>query len=254
MSLTLFAALSSAQISEPRAPVQCPDIALAATPARSARLSVNEVDGWNGPLLQIHLGATSEEVAALGKIAFLRFGGQIFAGGHLGRTLTEDGMMLFVLPFDGEALAPLAAGGKLELVEQDGPGLSLTLAPVAAESMAACIAAHALPRVPYPPRRNSFVATKPDQPLQIRFRGYVHSYYPAKALQEEREGVSRVAMTIGTDGRIAACQVTISSGHADLDAASCRAARTVVYFPATNAAGEPIEKQVVQNLDWKIAK
>jgi len=46
--------------------------------------------------------------------------------------------------------------------------------------------------------------------------------YPSRALREEREGTTSFRVTIGANGRVTNCQVTGSSGHADLDKATCK--------------------------------
>ena len=46
--------------------------------------------------------------------------------------------------------------------------------------------------------------------------------YPSRALREEREGTSGFRVTIDADGKVANCQITSSSGHADLDEATCK--------------------------------
>jgi len=46
--------------------------------------------------------------------------------------------------------------------------------------------------------------------------------YPSRALREEREGTTGFRVTIDERGRVANCRVTSSSGHADLDAATCK--------------------------------
>ncbi len=46
--------------------------------------------------------------------------------------------------------------------------------------------------------------------------------YPSRALREEREGTTSFRVTIDDRGRVANCEVTASSGHADLDAATCK--------------------------------
>ena len=46
--------------------------------------------------------------------------------------------------------------------------------------------------------------------------------YPSRALREEREGTTGFRVTIDERGRVSNCQVTSSSGHADLDAATCK--------------------------------
>lgn len=46
--------------------------------------------------------------------------------------------------------------------------------------------------------------------------------YPSRALREEREGTTGFRVTIDDKGRVATCTITSSSGHADLDEATCK--------------------------------
>ncbi|MCX7863458.1 MAG: energy transducer TonB [Novosphingobium sp.] len=46
--------------------------------------------------------------------------------------------------------------------------------------------------------------------------------YPSRALREDREGTATFRVTIDDEGRVASCVITQSSGHADLDEATCR--------------------------------
>ncbi len=46
--------------------------------------------------------------------------------------------------------------------------------------------------------------------------------YPSRALREDRAGTATFRVTIDDDGRVANCQITQSSGHADLDEATCK--------------------------------
>ncbi|MDG2002818.1 MAG: energy transducer TonB [Novosphingobium sp.] len=46
--------------------------------------------------------------------------------------------------------------------------------------------------------------------------------YPSRALREDRAGTTGFRLTINDKGRVASCRVTSSSGHADLDQATCK--------------------------------
>jgi len=46
--------------------------------------------------------------------------------------------------------------------------------------------------------------------------------YPSRALREDREGTTTFRVTIDNDGRVASCQIVQSSGHSDLDEATCK--------------------------------
>ncbi|HMS20495.1 MAG TPA: energy transducer TonB [Sphingorhabdus sp.] len=62
--------------------------------------------------------------------------------------------------------------------------------------------------------------------------------YPSRALREEREGTTAFRLDVGVDGKVTACTVTASSGHGDLDAATCKALmRRARFEPITDGGG-----------------
>lgn len=77
--------------------------------------------------------------------------------------------------------------------------------------------------------------------------------YPARALREGAEGVVRVRLTVGADGRVAQCVVTMSSGFASLDDGACRALeRRARFDPALDRDGNRVEGSYTQNVRWEI--
>jgi protein TonB len=79
--------------------------------------------------------------------------------------------------------------------------------------------------------------------------------YPSRALREEREGTTGFRVTVGPDGRVTDCQVTSSSGHADLDAATCDNVRRRARFtPATDGEGHPTTGTYSNRIRWVIPK
>lgn len=258
MFFLLAAAAAQAEMAQPlpQPPVQCPPIVLAATPPRAVTLVASDVGSWRGPVIELNIGVTADEAQAFGKLAFIRLAGSPLAGGRLERAVDDQGAISFRLAFAPDQLTALAQGGTLDLVERGGPGLKLALAAADPAPLASCLTAGVQPisvgAVPVMPRNWTFVPLAPNQPVSIRSRGNPNFEYPARALSEGREGNSRVAVTIGTDGRIDSCTVIVSSGHADLDHASCRAARRSSYLPATDANAEPVETRAEQNLQWKM--
>lgn len=79
--------------------------------------------------------------------------------------------------------------------------------------------------------------------------------YPSRALREEREGTTGFRVTVGTDGRVTDCQVTSSSGHADLDQATCDNVRRRARFnPATDGEGQPTSGSYSNRVRWVIPK
>jgi protein TonB len=79
--------------------------------------------------------------------------------------------------------------------------------------------------------------------------------YPSRALREEREGTSGFRVTVGPDGRVTDCQITSSSGHADLDAATCDNVRRRARFnAATDGEGNPTTGSYSNRVRWVIPK
>lgn len=76
--------------------------------------------------------------------------------------------------------------------------------------------------------------------------------YPSRALREERTGTTGFRVTVGTDGRVVDCQVTSSSGHADLDQATCQnVARRARFRPAMQD-GQPVQGTYSNRVRWVI--
>jgi periplasmic protein TonB len=79
--------------------------------------------------------------------------------------------------------------------------------------------------------------------------------YPSRALSQEREGTTTFRVTVGADGKVADCQVTGSSGHADLDAATCsNVKRRARFDPALSNDGSPTTGSYSNRVTWRIPK
>jgi len=79
--------------------------------------------------------------------------------------------------------------------------------------------------------------------------------YPPSSLRNNEEGVTAIAWTINTSGRVENCHTTASSGSAALDRAACAAiTRRGRYTPAQDAAGNPIATTSSRRVVWKIPK
>ena len=79
--------------------------------------------------------------------------------------------------------------------------------------------------------------------------------YPSRALREEREGVTGFRVSVGPDGKVTDCQITSSSGHADLDEAACANIRRRARFtPATDGEGQPTTGSYSNRVRWVIPK
>lgn len=77
--------------------------------------------------------------------------------------------------------------------------------------------------------------------------------YPSRALREERTGTTGFRVTVGTDGRVADCQITSSSGHPDLDQATCaNVTRRARFKPAVDSSGNPVQDTYSNRVRWVI--
>lgn len=75
--------------------------------------------------------------------------------------------------------------------------------------------------------------------------------YPQDAIRNEQQGTTRVSLTIGTDGRVTACNVTSSSGSSSLDNATCRIIRSRArYTPAKDQNGNNIAGTDAASIRW----
>jgi periplasmic protein TonB len=77
--------------------------------------------------------------------------------------------------------------------------------------------------------------------------------YPSRALREERAGTTGFRLTVGADGRATGCTVTSSSGHGDLDEATCsNVMRRARFTPATDGEGQPTTGSYSGRIRWVI--
>lgn len=79
--------------------------------------------------------------------------------------------------------------------------------------------------------------------------------YPSRALQQEREGTTGFRVTVGPNGRVTDCSITSSSGHADLDQATCtNVTRRARFDPALDGSGNPTTGTYSNRVRWQIPK
>jgi protein TonB len=77
--------------------------------------------------------------------------------------------------------------------------------------------------------------------------------YPESSRDRNEEGTVGVRLTVGTNGRVAGCSVTKSSGHPALDSTTCRVLSSRARFtPAVDQNGAPIQDSVSTNITWRL--
>lgn len=77
--------------------------------------------------------------------------------------------------------------------------------------------------------------------------------YPRRAVERRAQGTTYLRFTILPNGRVRDCIVTRSSGHRDLDAATCPLLeRRLRYRPARDASGRPVAETIRGQQDWEL--
>ena len=102
-------------------------------------------------------------------------------------------------------------------------------------------------RSPYPTilPRDLPVAVTPARPIGSYAEWFGPDDYPPAAIRAEQEGAVRVALLVGIDGRVEACEILAGSGIKRLDRGTCRAAvRNGRFTPARDAQGTAIVSRI----------
>lgn len=77
--------------------------------------------------------------------------------------------------------------------------------------------------------------------------------YPAEALREGRSGLVAFRVTIDPQGGVSGCEVSVSSGSGDLDAATCALITQRAKFrPAVGADGKPMVGSYMNRVRWTL--
>lgn len=79
--------------------------------------------------------------------------------------------------------------------------------------------------------------------------------YPPRDENLGNEGTTVFRVTVGADGRVSACTIVRSSGHAGLDAAACKAVKARARFaPATDENGNRVPGSYSNSVRWQIPR
>ena len=136
------------------------------------------------------------------------------------------------------------------------PPIRLSTAPpevqAAREAPVISIPPPTAPPPPAPPPPPKFTPKAP-QPRNSPGSWATSDDYPTKAMREDRSGSTGFTVTVDTEGKVASCQVTRSSGHADLDDATCKlVTRRARFKPATDGEGNPTTGSYSNSVRWQI--
>lgn len=79
------------------------------------------------------------------------------------------------------------------------------------------------------------------------------SDYPSLALREFREGITAFKVDVSVDGRVTNCEITSSSGHADLDKVTCdNVMARAQFYPGKDKNGVATTGSYFNRVRWQI--
>ncbi len=111
--------------------------------------------------------------------------------------------------------------------------------------------------VPYvaPTPTPSAFAPKRAAPRNDPARWVMTEDYPSRAIREGAEGVAGFRVVVGSDGKVDACEITASSGNADLDAATCKyITRRARFDAATDGNGQSVVGSYSSTVRWVLPR
>ena len=93
----------------------------------------------------------------------------------------------------------------------------------------------------------------PARPRNAASSWVTNDDYPRRDLIAGHQGTTRFRVVIGTDGRVSACEILASSGHAGLDKAACdRITRRARFEPARDGNGDKVVGTYTNSIRWRI--
>ena len=106
----------------------------------------------------------------------------------------------------------------------------------------------AVPPPPAPPRSGK---EQPTRPKGNPGTWVTDDDYPAESLRNDEQGTTGFRLTIGPDGLVTACDITLSSGSALLDETACRLmSERGRFLPALDKKGKPTTGTWASRFRW----
>lgn len=107
---------------------------------------------------------------------------------------------------------------------------------------------------PPPPPKPLFMPVGP-KPLANPGSWFTADDYPASDIRRGNEGRATFLLSIDRRGKVTDCRITRSTGHARLDAATCKIATQRARFdPATDGSGVRVSGTYTNSISWVIPK
>ncbi|WP_156840778.1 energy transducer TonB [Novosphingobium aquimarinum] len=145
---------------------------------------------------------------------------------------------------------PVAPPVKINVATKPPPINTVTVAPPPAPVIALPAAPVVAPPAPPPPAPKG--PTSDPQPRGNPGNWATANDYPSRALREERTGTTGFRVTVGPDGRVTNCTITSSSGHPDLDEATCKNVSRRARFKPALQNGQEVQGTYSNRIRWVI--
>jgi len=144
-------------------------------------------------------------------------------------TIQRDNVTLGAFSLSGSAAALNRMEFCLKDLRREGPAQVMTADAIAARSVT------------------------PPEPTNGRGDWFRMSDYPSDLQRAGKDGTVIFQLTVDTRGRVSDCVVTQSSGHAQLDAATCKAVSKRARFkPAVSGNGTKISGKHDDRVTWRV--
>lgn len=199
--------------------------------------------------------------------------GRVYSGSSFGLGEKYEARKGFGGKFGDDFIEDIARGSSLDIyrgdivVDQlrlDGSGAAVAVAKRCLQSVRAQIAAAEreqrrfahIPDDPFAGGATKEEAAKqsddPPQPRGSSSAWLTSADYPAEAMLEKREGSTAYRLTIAPTGRVSSCEITGSSGHADLDAEACKVVSRRARF--TEISPGSSDRYYDHKITWQIPR
>lgn len=205
--------------------------------------------------------STNQKLVTLGGVAALHLaGGYALVVGLAAAGIIETPN----LPFEGTnitvtvPLEPPPPKADAPRTEQESavvtaPTANFNLAPVDLPQIADIAPPIPSERIFIPPVEPIGFATEPARPRNDPGRWVTQDDYRSSWIRRELEGATGFTLTIDANGRVSDCTVTRSSGHGELDAATCQLVMKRARFdPARGQDGGRTGGSYSSSVRWKI--
>lgn len=213
-------------------------------------------NGDGQAILILHVIVTRNQANSM-KNGGLKFGSSYYGMGDIvevtgsGNSITMESY----ISYQSETLEQIASAGRIAFMQPGREVVAITINSSAVRRLQNCARSALGTNVTGPAGMANNRRMLRPMPLNSGARPYSRrdpsDYYPARALDEERGGRASVSFLVAPSGKTSDCRVEQSTGHADLDAATCKFVTDTRYWPETGSKGNFRANRATFTITWK---